>query len=182
MLVRAWGHTYGLPVVITNCANNYGPYQFPEKLIPVVIQSVLRRRAIPVYGDGMNVRDWLHVDDHAAGIEAALLRGAPGEVYNIGGGNERTNKEITAIILDELGLSWNESVNHVTDRPGHDRRYSIACDKARAELGWTPVIAFETGLRETVDWYRDNIAWWAKIKHGTEEFADWRQRWYDERG
>ena len=129
----------------------------------------------------MNVRDWLHVDDHVDGIEAALLRGTPGEVYNIGGGNERTNREITSIILDELGLDWDTTVRPVADRPGHDRRYSISCQKAQAELGWTPCVEFEAGLRETIRWYRSNAAWWHKIKHHTEEFADWRSRWYGER-
>lgn len=178
--VLAYHTTFGSPVMITRGSNTYGPYQYPEKLIPLFVTNALEGKQLPLYGDGMNVRDWLHADDHADGIEAALLHGAPGEVYNIGGGNERTNREITSIILDELGLS--ESViKWVADRPGHDRRYSISCEKARVELGWEPVVDFEQGLRETIRWYRDNEAWWHKIKHGEGEFAQWQKRWYDER-
>lgn len=180
--VLAYHTTYGTPALITRGSNTYGPYQYPEKLIPLFVTNALEGEKLPLYGDGLNVRDWLHVDDHAAGIEAALLSGEPGEVYNIGGGNERTNREITTIILDELGLSWDESVRQVADRPGHDRRYSIACDKARAALGWSPKVDFEPGLRATIRWYRDNPDWWTQIKHGIGEFADWRRRWYDERG
>ncbi len=180
--VLACHTTYGTPALITRGSNTYGPYQYPEKLIPLFVTNGLEGQQLPIYGDGLNVRDWLHVDDHADGIEAALLRGRPGQVYNIGGGNERTNREITQIILDELGLSWGNSVRQVTDRPGHDRRYSIACDKARSELEWEPVVDFETGLRATIRWYRDNEWWWSKIKHGTAEFADWQHRWYEERG
>jgi dTDP-glucose 4,6-dehydratase len=180
--VLAYHTTYGTPALITRGSNTYGPYQYPEKLIPLFVTNALEGEKLPLYGDGMNVRDWLHVDDHADGIEAALLRGEPGHVYNIGGGNERTNREITTIILDELGLAWDDSVRQVTDRPGHDRRYSISCERARRELGWEPVVDFEAGLRETIRWYRDNPWWWSKIKHGTEEFADWRKRWYEERG
>ena len=180
--VLAYHTTYGTPALITRGSNTYGPYQYPEKLIPLFVTNALEGQQLPLYGDGLNVRDWLHVDDHADGIEAALLRGSPGQVYNIGGGNERTNREITQIILDELGLSWEKSVRLVTDRPGHDRRYSIACEKAGAELEWEPVVDFEAGLRETIRWYRDNEWWWSKIKHGTAEFADWQHRWYEERG
>ncbi len=179
--VLAYHTTYGTPALITRGSNTYGPYQYPEKLIPLFVTNALEGGKLPLYGDGLNVRDWLHVDDHADGIEAALLSGEPGEVYNIGGGNERTNREITQIILDELGLSWDETVQPVTDRPGHDRRYSISCDKAREKLGWQPPVDFEAGLRDTIRWYRDNEAWWSKIKHQTEEFADWRKRWYEER-
>jgi dTDP-glucose 4,6-dehydratase len=179
--VLAYFKTYGTPALITRGSNTYGPYQYPEKLIPLFVTNALEDEKLPLYGDGMNVRDWLYVDDHVDGIEAALLRGERGEVYNIGGGNERTNREVTQIIVDELGLSWADSVREVTDRPGHDRRYALACDKARAELGWEPVVDFEAGLRETIRWYRDNEWWWSKIKHGTDEFADWRHRWYEER-
>lgn len=181
LLVLAYHNTYGTPALITRGSNTYGPYQYPEKLIPLFVTSAIEGEKLPLYGDGLNVRDWLHVDDHADGIEAALLHGRPGEAYNIGGGNERTNREITQIILDEIGLAWDDVVRPVTDRPGHDRRYSIACDKARAELGWQPGVDFERGLRETIRWYRDNEAWWSKIKHHTEEFADWRNRWYEKR-
>lgn len=179
--VLAYHTTYGTPALITRGSNTYGPYQYPEKLIPLFVTNALEGGQLPLYGDGLNVRDWLHVDDHADGIEAALIFGRPGEVYNIGGGNERTNREITTIILDELGLSWDATVKQVTDRPGHDRRYSISCERARAELGWEPKVDFATGLRETIAWYRDNEWWWHKIKHGTAEFADWRARWYEER-
>jgi len=178
--VLAYHTTYGLPVCITRGTNTYGPYQYPEKLIPLFVTNALEGGKLPLYGDGMNVRDWLHVDDHCDGIEAVLLSGRAGEVYNIGGGNERTNLEITSIILDELSLDAS-IIERVSDRPGHDRRYSISCAKARAELGWSPVVAFESGLRETIRWYRDNEWWWSKIKHHTAEFADWRQRWYEER-
>ncbi|HET6351086.1 MAG TPA: dTDP-glucose 4,6-dehydratase [Coriobacteriia bacterium] len=179
--VLAYHTTFGTPALITRGSNTYGPYQYPEKLIPLFVTNAIEGEKLPLYGDGLNVRDWLHVDDHADGIEAALLAGEPGQVYNIGGGNERTNREITAIILDELGLSWDESVRQVTDRPGHDRRYSISCERARAELGWAPTVDFEAGLRETIRWYRDSESWWHKIKHQTDEFADWKSRWYDER-
>lgn len=176
----AYHATYGTPVVITRGSNTYGPYQYPEKLIPLFVTNALEGKRLPLYGDGLNVRDWLHVDDHCDGIEAALARGRPGEVYNIGGGNERTNREITSIILDELGLA-EEIIERVTDRPGHDRRYSISCAKAAEELGWEPSVEFESGLRETIRWYRDNEWWWARIKHHTAEFAEWRSRWYEER-
>lgn len=176
----AYHATYGTPVVITRGSNTYGPYQYPEKLIPLFTTNALEGERLPLYGDGLNVRDWLHVDDHCDGIEAALMRGRPGEVYNIAGGNERTNREITSIILDELGLPQ-EIVEHVADRPGHDRRYSISCAKASKELGWEPRVEFESGLRETIRWYRDNEWWWSKIKHHTAEFAEWRSRWYEER-
>lgn len=179
--VLAYHATYGTPALITRGSNTYGPYQYPEKLIPLFVTNALEGGELPLYGDGLNVRDWLHVDDHADGIEAALTGGRPGEVYNIGGGNERTNREITGIILDELGLDWDATVKQVADRPGHDRRYSISCAKARGELGWGPQVDFETGLRETIRWYRDNEWWWHKIKHGTAEFADWRARWYGQR-
>ncbi|NTU71279.1 MAG: dTDP-glucose 4,6-dehydratase [Coriobacteriia bacterium] len=179
--VLAYHTTYGTPAIITRGSNTYGPYQYPEKLIPLFVTNAIEGGKLPLYGDGLNVRDWLHVDDHADGIAAALLNGTPGEVYNIGGGNERTNREITEIILGELGLEWADVVEPVTDRPGHDRRYALDCAKARTELGWEPVVEFTEGLRETVGWYRDNEWWWSKIKHQTAEFADWRTRWYDER-
>jgi dTDP-glucose 4,6-dehydratase len=178
--VLAYYTTYGTPVTITRGSNTYGPYQYPEKLIPLFVTNALEGGRLPLYGDGLNVRDWLHADDHADGIEAALLRGRAGEVYNIGGGNERTNREITSIIIDELGLD-DSIIERVTDRPGHDRRYSIDCAKARVELEWEPVVDFEAGLRDTIRWYRDNAWWWEKIKHHTEEFADWQRRWYGER-
>ena len=177
--VLAYQHTYGLPVMITRGSNTYGPNQYPEKLIPLFVTNALEGEKLPLYGDGLNVRDWLHADDHSDGIAFVLKNGQPGEVYNVGGGNERTNLEITGIILDELGLD-ESAIRRVTDRPGHDRRYSLECSKMHS-LGWQPVVDFETGVRETIRWYRDNRWWWEKIKHGTEEFARWRTKWYEER-
>jgi dTDP-glucose 4,6-dehydratase len=177
--VLAYHRTYGLPVMITRGSNTYGPNQYPEKLIPLFVTNALEGEKLPLYGDGLNVRDWLHADDHSDGIAFVLANGKPGEVYNVGGGNERTNLEITGIILDELGLD-ESAIRRVTDRPGHDRRYSLDCSKMHA-LGWRPMVDFEQGLRETIRWYKDNRWWWEKIKHGTEEFARWRARWYEER-
>jgi dTDP-glucose 4,6-dehydratase len=166
MLVRAYHHTYGLPTVITNCSNNYGPYQFPEKLIPVVIQSVLARKPVPVYGDGMNVRDWLYVRDHAEALWTVLSRGKTGETYNIGGHNEWANIRIVELICDlidelapHLGGHSRNLITFVKDRPGHDRRYAIDASKIQNELGWVPAHKFEQGIRETVQWYLDNQVW-----------------------
>jgi dTDP-glucose 4,6-dehydratase len=166
LLVRAYHHTYGLPVVITNCSNNYGPYQFPEKLIPVVIQSCLNRKSIPVYGDGMNVRDWLYVRDHAGALWTVLARGQDGETYNIGGHNEWANLRIVELICDlvdemkpELGGGTRKLITFVKDRPGHDRRYAIDASKMERELGWKPAHTFEQGIRETVRWYLDQQDW-----------------------
>jgi dTDP-glucose 4,6-dehydratase len=166
MLVRAYHHTYGLPTVITNCSNNYGPYQFPEKLIPVAIQSVLARRLVPVYGDGMNVRDWLYVRDHAEALWQVLCRGTDGQTYNIGGHNEWANIRIVELICDlidemapQLGGTSRNLINFVKDRPGHDRRYAIDASKIQRELGWVPAHGFEQGIRETVRWYLDNQQW-----------------------
>ena len=166
MLVRAYHHTYGLPTVITNCSNNYGPYQFPEKLIPVIIQNVLVRKAIPVYGDGMNVRDWLYVRDHAEALWTVLGKGQLGETYNIGGHNEWANLRIVELICDtidefmpQLGGGSRKLITFVKDRAGHDRRYAIDASKIQRELGWTPAHKFEQGIRETIRWYLDNQAW-----------------------
>ena len=166
MLVRAYHHTYGLPAVITNCSNNYGPFQFPEKLIPVVIQSILARKPVPVYGDGMNVRDWLYVRDHAGALWTVLQKGTNGETYNIGGHNEWANFRIVELICDmidelapQLGGNSRQLISFVTDRPGHDRRYAIDAAKIQRELGWTPAHRFEDGIRETVRWYLDNQVW-----------------------
>jgi dTDP-glucose 4,6-dehydratase len=166
MLVRAYHHTYGLPTVITNCSNNYGPFQFPEKLIPVVIQSVLARKSIPVYGDGMNVRDWLYVRDHAGALWTVLNRGAVGETYNIGGHNEWANLHIVQLICDtidefapQLGGASRQLITYVKDRAGHDRRYAIDAGKIQRELGWTPAHKFEQGIRETIRWYLDRQDW-----------------------
>lgn len=166
MLVRAYHHTYGLPTVITNCSNNYGPYQFPEKLIPVVIQSILSRKAIPVYGDGLNVRDWLYVGDHVEALWLVLNQGRAGETYNIGGLNEKANLHLVQLICDlvdemkpELGGGSRSLISFVKDRPGHDRRYAIDASKIERELGWQPAHTFESGIRETIAWYLNNIAW-----------------------
>jgi dTDP-glucose 4,6-dehydratase len=173
LLVRAYYHTYGLPTVITNCSNNYGPHQFPEKLIPVVIQSALARRPIPVYGDGQNVRDWLYVRDHAAALWRVITRGRDGETYNIGGNNQWTNLRLVEVICDlidelapQLGGGSRNLITFVKDRPGHDRRYAIDATKMRRELGWTPAYSFERGIRETVQWYLNNQAWVAEVKKG----------------
>jgi dTDP-glucose 4,6-dehydratase len=166
LLVRAYHHTYGLPVVTTNCSNNYGPNQFPEKLIPVVIQNVLGRKAIPVYGDGLNVRDWLYVGDHVEGLWQVLGKGRLGETYNIGGHNEWANIRIVELICDlvdemnpGLGENSRSLITYVKDRPGHDRRYAIDASKIQKELGWVPLHTFETGIRETVRWYLDHQDW-----------------------
>jgi dTDP-glucose 4,6-dehydratase len=165
-LVRAYHHTYGLPTVITNCSNNYGPFQFPEKLIPVVIQSVLARKNVPVYGDGMNVRDWLYVRDHAEALWTVLHKGKPGETYNIGGHNEWANIRIVELICDtidefapQLGGNSRKLISFVKDRLGHDRRYAIDATKIQRELDWTPAHKFEDGIRETIRWYLDNQTW-----------------------
>ena len=174
-LVRAYLHTYGLPVVITNCSNNYGPYQFPEKLIPLMILNALDGRPLPIYGDGGNVRDWLHVEDHCSGILVALAKGRVGEKYNVGGGNERTNLQIVDLICDTLDEARPRSGGYrslktfVPDRPGHDRRYAIDATKIRSELGWRPKHTFETGLRATIQWYLDNRDWCAAVQAGKYE-------------
>lgn len=174
-LVRAWYHTYGLPVVITNCSNNYGPYQFPEKLIPLVIHNAIEGKPIPVYGKGDNVRDWLYVDDHAAALRRVMGNGRLGEMYNIGGYNQKTNLEVVkkiCLILDEL-LPDSKYVQHETlitfvdDRPGHDQRYAIDATKIDQELGWKPVETFDTGLKKTVMWYIDNQSWCDHVKDGS---------------
>jgi len=162
LLARAYARTYGLDISVTRCSNNYGPYQFPEKVIPLFVTNLIDGKHVPLYGDGLNVRDWLHVDDHCRGIQLVLERGAPGEFYNIGGGRELTNKELTDLLLQATGRDW-DSVDYVTDRLGHDRRYSVDHSKL-AELGYRPARAFEDGLAETVQWYRDNRAWWEPLK------------------
>jgi dTDP-glucose 4,6-dehydratase len=163
LLARAFHRTHGLPVSVTRCSNNYGPYQFPEKVIPLFVTNLLDGKKVPLYGDGLNVRDWLHVDDHCAGIQLVAENGRPGEVYNIGGGTELTNKELTERLLAAVGADWS-SVERVADRKGHDRRYSVDISKISAELGYTPQVSFEQGLADTVAWYRDNRAWWEPLK------------------
>ncbi len=167
LLARAYHRTHGVPTVVTRCSNNYGPYQFPEKVLPLFITSLMRGGTVPLYGDGLNVRDWLHVDDHCRGIQLVLEGGRPGEVYNIGGGTELTNRELTGRILDAFGVGW-ERVRQVEDRKGHDRRYSVDTSKIRAELGYEPRVGFEEGLASTVAWYRENEQWWQPLlKHLT---------------
>jgi dTDP-glucose 4,6-dehydratase len=186
-LVRAYHHTYGLPVLTTNCSNNYGPYQFPEKLIPLMILNALEGKALPVYGDGLNVRDWLYVEDHCAAIRTVLEHGRPGETYNIGGSSERKNIDVvTAIcdILDELRPSAElgsrrKLILYVTDRPGHDRRYAINAEKISSELGWKPEQQFESGIRKTIEWFLENLGWVADIKSGA--YQQWIELNYAER-
>lgn len=183
-LVRAWHHTHGLPVLTTNCSNNYGPYHFPEKLIPLMIVNALAGKPLPVYGDGLQVRDWLYVKDHCSAIRRVLEAGALGETYNVGGWNEKPNIEIVHTIcalLDELrpradGASYKTQITHVKDRPGHDRRYAIDARKLEAELGWKPAETFETGIRKTVQWYLDNEGWVQRVQSGA--YRDWLAQHY----
>lgn len=171
-LVRAWHETYGLPVVLTNCSNNYGPYHFPEKLIPLVILNAFHERELPIYGKGNNIRDWLFVEDHARALELVLTQGSVGESYNIGGREERTNLMVVETICDILdkkhprnnGQKYRELIRFVTDRPGHDRRYAIDASKIEADLGWKPNVTFEMGLEITIDWYLNNEWWWRPIR------------------
>ena len=185
-LVRAWHHTYGLPVLTTNCSNNYGPFQFPEKLIPLMIVNALAGKPLPIYGDGLNVRDWLYVSDHCAAIRTVLAKGRLGEVYNIGGWNEKTNLDIVNTIctlLDELrpdaAGAHARLIHYVTDRPGHDRRYAIDARKIERELGWRPAETFETGIRKTLQWYLQHADWVANVQSGA--YRDWLARNYEGR-
>ncbi|MDB4194530.1 dTDP-glucose 4,6-dehydratase [Gammaproteobacteria bacterium] len=175
-LVRAWGRTYGLPVIITNCSNNYGPYHFPEKLIPHVILNAIHGKSLPIYGDGSQIRDWLYVEDHAKALIKVVTEGKIGEAYNIGGHNEKTNLEVVGTICDlleelapqkPLGVkNYRDLITFVKDRPGHDARYAIDASKIDQELGWVPEETFETGLRKTVEWYLDNASWWERVLSG----------------
>ncbi|MDR2450780.1 MAG: dTDP-glucose 4,6-dehydratase [Candidatus Accumulibacter sp.] len=186
-LVRAYGHTYGLPVLTTHCSNNYGPYQFPEKLIPLMIVNALTGKFLPIYGDGRQIRDWLYVSDHCAAIRRVLDAGRPGETYNIGGWNELPNLDIVRAVvglLDELhpradGRSYGEQIVHVADRPGHDRRYAIDAGKIERELGWRPAETFATGIRKTVRWYLDHPDWLANVQSGA--YRDWLEKNYTDR-
>jgi dTDP-glucose 4,6-dehydratase len=183
-LVRAWHHTYGLPVLTTNCSNNYGPYHFPEKLIPLMIVNALAGKALPVYGDGQQIRDWLFVKDHCSAIRRVLEAGRLGEIYNVGGWNEKANIDIVhtvCALLDELrpradGKPYREQITYVTDRPGHDRRYAIDARKLERELGWKPAETFESGIRKTVQWYLDNPDWVAHVQSGA--YREWVQKQY----
>ncbi|MDE2599482.1 MAG: dTDP-glucose 4,6-dehydratase [Rhodocyclaceae bacterium] len=186
-LVRAYHHTYGLPVLTTNCSNNYGPYHFPEKLIPLCILNALAGKPLPIYGDGQQIRDWLYVKDHCSAIREVLGRGRVGETYNVGGWNEKANLDVVktlCAILDELkpradGQSYAAQIVFVTDRPGHDRRYAIDARKLESELGWKPAETFETGIRKTVRWYLDNAAWTSNVSSGA--YRQWLERNYDTR-
>lgn len=175
LLVRGYVHTFGMPAIITRCSNNYGPYQFPEKLIPLFITNLMLDEQVPVYGDGLNVRDWIHVRDHCAGIYQAWRRGRAGEVYNFGGRSERTNLELTHTLLKVLAKPTS-LIRYVKDRPGHDRRYAIDCSKAERELGWRPTVAFEEGLRQTVAWYQEHAGWVARVRSG--EYLQYYARQY----
>jgi dTDP-glucose 4,6-dehydratase len=183
-LVRAWHHTYGLPVLTTNCSNNYGPFHFPEKLIPLMIVNALAGKPLPVYGDGMQIRDWLYVKDHCSAIRRVLEAGQLGETYNVGGWNEKPNIEIVKTVcalLDELrpradGKRYSEQITFVADRPGHDRRYAIDATKIHRDLGWKPAETFETGIRKTVQWYLDNPEWVANVQSGA--YKDWVAQQY----
>ncbi|MGE5553685.1 MAG: dTDP-glucose 4,6-dehydratase [Betaproteobacteria bacterium] len=178
LLVRAYHQTYGLDTVITRCSNNYGPYQFPEKLIPLMVTNALEGKELPVYGDGLNVRDWIHVRDHCRAIDLVLHQGRAGGVYNVGAGEERTNLELVRALLRLLDKP-ESLIRFVADRPGHDRRYAIDSTKIRRELGWRPEIPFAEGLRETVEWYGANRLWWEKIKSG--EYREYYERMYGNR-
>jgi dTDP-glucose 4,6-dehydratase len=182
-LVRAWHHTYGLPVLTTNCSNNYGPYHFPEKLIPLMIVNALAGKPLPIYGDGLQVRDWLYVSDHCSAIRTVLARGRVGETYNVGGWNEKPNREIVHTIcalLDELRPDpagpYTRLITHVTDRPGHDRRYAIDARKIERELGWRPAETFDSGIRKTVRWYLEHADWVAGVQSGS--YRDWIRTHY----
>jgi dTDP-glucose 4,6-dehydratase len=184
-LVRAWHHTYGLPVLTSNCSNNYGPLQFPEKLVPLMIANALAGKPLPIYGDGQQVRDWLYVGDHCSAIRRILTDGKPGETYNIGGWNEKANIDVVHTLcdlLDELApgkQSYRQQITYVTDRPGHDRRYAIDARKTERELGWRPAETFETGMRKTVQWYLANQEWVRKIQSG--DYLKWIDRNYSQR-
>jgi dTDP-glucose 4,6-dehydratase len=174
-LVRAYFHTYGLPITISNCSNNYGPYHFPEKIIPLFITNLLEGKKVPVYGEGRNIRDWIHVDDHNRGVESIIKKGRIGETYCLGGNNEITNIELTKKILCIMGFD-DKMIEYIKDRPGHDSRYAIDYSKAKSELGWEPEINFDEGLRDTVEWYKNNKNWWKSIKSG--EYQEYYKKQY----
>lgn len=178
LIVRAYNKTFNMPINITRCSNNYGPYQFPEKLIPLMIANALEEKELPVYGDGMQIRDWLHVNDHCSAIDTVLHKGKIGEVYNIGGNNEKANIEIVKLILNKLGKD-ESLIKYVADRLGHDRRYAIDNTKITTELGWKPEYTFETGMEETIKWYLDNRHWWEKIRTG--EYMEYYEKMYGDR-
>jgi dTDP-glucose 4,6-dehydratase len=178
LLCRSYFKTFGLPVIITRCSNNYGPYQFPEKVIPLFITNALENKPLPLYGDGLNIRDWIYVEDHCRAIDLVLRKGKDGEIYNVGGNCEMTNISITRTILEKLNKP-DTLITFVNDRPGHDRRYAIAADKIEKELGWKPIYSFETGMEKTIYWYLTNKTWWEQIKSG--EYQNYYQRLYGNR-
>lgn len=175
-LVRAYYHTHNLPITISNCSNNYGPYQFPEKLIPFFVTNLIEGKKVPVYGKGENIRDWIYVDDHNRGVEMIIKKGKIGETYCLGGGNEVKNIDITKKILELMG-EMEEKIEYVKDRPGHDLRYAIDFSKAKSELGWEPIYDFEKGLTETVEWYKNNPEWWQRVKSG--EYQEYYKKQYN---
>ncbi|PIX02836.1 dTDP-glucose 4,6-dehydratase, partial [bacterium (Candidatus Gribaldobacteria) CG_4_8_14_3_um_filter_42_11] len=176
-LVRAYWHTYKLPITISNCSNNYGPYQFPEKIIPLFITNLLENKRVPVYGQGENVRDWIYVDDHNAGVDAVIKKGRIDETYCLGGGCELTNLELTKKILKALDKG-EEMIDFVPDRPGHDLRYAMDYSKAKKELGWQPTVDFGEGLKKTIDWYKNNQSWWRNVKNG--KYLEYYKKQYGE--
>ena len=178
MLVRAYHRTYGLPTVIIRSSNNFGPYQFPEKLIPLMISNAIEGKELPIYGDGMHIRDWIYVEDHCRALDVVLHHGREGEVYNIGGRSEKPNLIVAQTILDRLGKP-HSLIRFVADRPGHDRRYAIDFSKIERELGWKPTVSFEEGISRTVEWYLTHREWWKKIK--TREYLDYYKRMYGQR-
>ena len=183
-LVRAWHHTYGLPVITTNCSNNYGPFHFPEKLIPLIITNALAGRPLPIYGDGLQIRDWLYVEDHCRALETVLAQGKPGETYNVGGNNEKANIDIVKQICQMLDVSkpradyapYEMQITYVQDRPGHDRRYAVDASKIKAELGWEPQETFDSGIAKTIDWYLANSVWVENVKSGA--YREWMTQQY----
>jgi len=175
-LVRAYYHTYGLPITISNCSNNYGPFQFPEKVIPLFITNLMEGKKVPLYGDGKNVRDWIHVDDHCEAVDLVIRGGRIGHTYCIGGDSEKSNYELTMAILQGMGFG-EEMIEYVKDRPGHDRRYAVRSHKVQAELGWQPKMNFEQGIKQTIDWYANNGGWWQRIKSG--DYKDYYEQWYN---
>lgn len=178
MMVRAYHQTYGLPALITRCSNNYGPYQFPEKLIPLMVSNAMEDKELPIYGDGMYIRDWIYVEDHCRALDKVLQQGRAGEVYNVGGRSEKTNLYVAKTILERLGKP-HSLIRFVADRPGHDRRYAIDFSKIERELGWTPMVSFEEGIHHTIEWYQTHREWWKKIKTG--EYLDYYKRMYQDR-
>ncbi|KKQ79198.1 MAG: dTDP-glucose 4,6-dehydratase [Parcubacteria group bacterium GW2011_GWC2_38_7] len=177
-LVRAYYHTYGLPITISNCSNNYGPYHFPEKVIPLFITNLMEGKKVPLYGDGKNVRDWIHVLDHCSAIDVIIHKGKIGHTYVVGGNSEKSNFELTMAILENMGMG-EEMIDYVKDRPGHDRRYAIRPHKIKAELGWQPTISFDDGIRRTIQWYAEHEAWWQGVKTG--DYLKYYDTWYNKR-